>query len=180
MAAIGRLADEAPGDVHVLAVAVDSREEEVQRFVQKNGVSFPVIHDEEGNLRAKFEIAGLPTTIILDPRGLVVMRIVGARAWDHPDFSAWMAKLASTDGDEPLDSIPKDDRISRSSIPLWLGPLRYRVSSRPRTPEPGRSSPDARARTPEEDIWLTGQRAGAHAPSPATLPDLAVVGHGSF
>ncbi|MDP3938000.1 MAG: TlpA disulfide reductase family protein [Deltaproteobacteria bacterium] len=98
MEAIGRLADESPGDVHVLAIAVDSREEDVQRFVQKNGVSFPVIYDDDGSLGARFEIAGLPTTIILDPRGFVVKRIVGARAWDHPDFSAWVAKLASTDG----------------------------------------------------------------------------------
>jgi len=93
MEAIGRLAEDSPGDVRVLAIAVDSQESDVRRFVRKYRVDFPVLQDDGGVLGAKFEIAGLPTTLILDPRGIVVKRIVGARAWDHPDFSAWMTKL---------------------------------------------------------------------------------------
>ncbi|MFQ5456957.1 MAG: TlpA family protein disulfide reductase [Myxococcota bacterium] len=94
MAAIGRLAESAPADIRILTIAIDSNGEDVARFADKHDVRFPIIHDKDGSLGATFQIAGIPTTILLDPRGLVVSRIVGPRAWDHPDFLAWISKLA--------------------------------------------------------------------------------------
>ena len=47
MAAIQRLADRAPGDVRVLAIAVDSREADIRRFLDRYELALPVIHDED-------------------------------------------------------------------------------------------------------------------------------------
>jgi peroxiredoxin len=99
MAAIGDLAERAPKTVSVLTIAVDAREEDVRRFVDKYGVQFPVIHDDRGDLGAKFQISGIPTTLLLDNRGVIVSRIVGPRDWSRDEFVSWMAMLAEPESE---------------------------------------------------------------------------------
>ncbi len=93
--AIGRLAARAPKGVAVLTIATDSKEPDVREMMRAHGIRFPVVMDEKGTLGAKYEVAGIPTTLLLDPRGIVVKRVVGPRAWDHPEFVAWMGRLAA-------------------------------------------------------------------------------------
>jgi len=93
--AIGRLDARAPEGVAVLTIATDSKEPDVREMMRAHGIRFPVVMDETGTLGAKYEVAGIPTTLLLDPRGIVVKRVVGPRAWDHPEFVAWMGRLAA-------------------------------------------------------------------------------------
>ena len=99
MAAIGDLAKRAPKTVSVLTIAVDAREADVRSFIDKNGVQFPVIHDDDGDLGARFQISGIPTTLLLDHRGVIVSRIVGPRDWGREEFVSWMARLAEPDSE---------------------------------------------------------------------------------
>ncbi len=99
MAAIGRLQAQAAEEVRILTIAVDSSEAHVRRFLEKLPTKLPVIHDAQGELGARFQIAGIPTTLLVDPRGVVVLRIVGPRAWDRPEFLAWASRVASTAGE---------------------------------------------------------------------------------
>ena len=46
-------------------------------FVSRIGVSFPVAHDEGGELAVSLKLAGLPTTIFLDDQGLERNRVTG-------------------------------------------------------------------------------------------------------
>jgi len=93
--AIGRLAARAPEGVTVLTIATDSREPDVRAMMREGGIRVPVIFDETGALAARYEVTGIPTTLLLDAQGIVVKRIVGARAWDHPEFLAWLDGLAT-------------------------------------------------------------------------------------
>ncbi len=43
---------------------------DVQRFVEKAGIRYPILHDPEGKTAALFEIAGLPTLILIRPDGI--------------------------------------------------------------------------------------------------------------
>ncbi len=92
--AIARLAARAPAGVEVLTIATDSREPDVRTMLRERGVRVPVIFDDSGLLAAQYEVTGIPTTLLLDARGVVVKRIVGPRAWDHPEFVAWLGRLA--------------------------------------------------------------------------------------
>jgi hypothetical protein len=98
MAAIGRLHARAGEEIRILTIAVDSSEAHVRRFLKELPMKLPVIHDAQGELGAKFKITGIPTTLLVDPRGVVVLRIVGPRAWDRPEFLAWATRVASTAG----------------------------------------------------------------------------------
>jgi len=96
MASIGRLAEVAPGDVGVVTIAINSERDAVERFSKKYKIGFPVIHDAAGDLRETFQVVGIPTTLLLDARGVVARRITGPRSWDDPDFMTWLSKLAAS------------------------------------------------------------------------------------
>jgi cytochrome c biogenesis protein CcmG/thiol:disulfide interchange protein DsbE len=46
-------------------------------FVRQNGWTFPVLRDATGTVGERYGLVGLPTTFILDPRGLVVATLRG-------------------------------------------------------------------------------------------------------
>jgi cytochrome c biogenesis protein CcmG/thiol:disulfide interchange protein DsbE len=113
MPAIGRLALRLPPDAAILTVAGDSGEQEVRRFVRALRMQVPVILDADGAISNKFRIAGIPTTLVLDPRGVVVKRVLGPRAWDDPQFVTWLDRLggsgrasSSSDSTEKLGKRP--------------------------------------------------------------------------
>jgi thiol-disulfide isomerase/thioredoxin len=98
MAAIDNLHAQSSDEVSILTIAVESSEAHVRRFVGRHRVTLPVIHDIRGEVGTRFQISGIPTTVLIDPQGVVVRRIVGPRAWDRPEFVAWLSELASATG----------------------------------------------------------------------------------
>ncbi|MBD3790355.1 MAG: protein disulfide oxidoreductase [Campylobacterales bacterium] len=54
----------------VITIAVNSESnEEIREYMQKNGLDFDVINDEEGNLAKRFNVEVFPTTFIYDGKG---------------------------------------------------------------------------------------------------------------
>src|SRR3989344_352968 len=51
-------------------------------FTGQYPVSFPLPLDLDGSVIAKYPVIGLPTTLIIDPRGQVTHRAIAGRAWD--------------------------------------------------------------------------------------------------
>jgi thiol-disulfide isomerase/thioredoxin len=94
--AIDRLARRSGQRVAVVTVATDSSAADVQQFLRNARSKIPVVVDQTGDLGEKYDVAAIPTTFLVDPRGIIVKRIAGARAWDHPEFVAWLGKLAAT------------------------------------------------------------------------------------
>ena len=61
-----------------LSLGVDSNDStgDARRFVNAHGITYPVVSDPHGLVAAnRYDVAGLPVTYVIDPRG----RVVGGR-----------------------------------------------------------------------------------------------------
>ncbi len=66
----------------MLAVSIDrSGIEQVGPFIKKNGYTFPVLLDSTGKVASQYKVKGIPATFIIDKKGKLVERHVGARNW---------------------------------------------------------------------------------------------------
>lgn len=79
-----------PG-VAVVAVTTDENRALVAPFMRQFKYTFPVLFDE--GLRAKLEIRGIPTTFIIDPAGMIRLRMVGFNA--HEPLVPYLEKLVA-------------------------------------------------------------------------------------
>jgi cytochrome oxidase Cu insertion factor (SCO1/SenC/PrrC family) len=55
-------------------------------FAAKSGASYPLLNDSQGAVAGRFQITGLPYTVILDPSGTVVTRHPGAMTAEQLDY----------------------------------------------------------------------------------------------
>ena len=66
----------------------------IQRFYDETGVkSLPVLRDPKSKLSRQMGIAGLPVTVILNPEGQEVGRLIGDADWNSDDARAVLAAL---------------------------------------------------------------------------------------
>lgn len=64
-------------DLVVLAVNVREDKELVQSYLDEGGYDFPVLLDEEGEITAKYLVAGMPTTYFINSEGILLDRYPG-------------------------------------------------------------------------------------------------------
>jgi thiol-disulfide isomerase/thioredoxin len=87
-----------------VVLGVDDHAESLLQFKSRFGLSFPIVVDEQGGIKGKYRISGVPESFIVgrdgkllmvsDPDdGQPVVRILGPRAWDSPDAIARISKL---------------------------------------------------------------------------------------
>jgi thiol-disulfide isomerase/thioredoxin len=70
----------------VVGVSVDESEGDLEGFVARAGIHFPVLRDPGGRVAARaFGVEGYPTTFVLDARGVVRERYLGPARWDDPE-----------------------------------------------------------------------------------------------
>ncbi len=62
----------------VVAVNLGEPSEQVQAYVDKAGMTFPVLLDPDGRTRRLYPSRGIPATVILDREGIVRHMVVGA------------------------------------------------------------------------------------------------------
>jgi thiol-disulfide isomerase/thioredoxin len=77
------------GKAAFVGVAVDDTQSDVVEFMSKNGLTYPVVLDDD-SLAAADGITGVPTTIFYDAGGREVDRIVGAASLER--FTTSFAK----------------------------------------------------------------------------------------
>jgi cytochrome c biogenesis protein CcmG/thiol:disulfide interchange protein DsbE len=69
----------------MVAVSIDSKGPgTVQEFVEKYGISFPVLHDRKGKIKELYKTTGVPETFIIDQNGVVAEKVWGPRDWSAP------------------------------------------------------------------------------------------------
>ena len=69
----------------ILGIAGDrGNTDRVREFATKTGVSFPVVHDQDGRIRNRYEVLALPTTYLVGRDGKISGRAIGARPWSDP------------------------------------------------------------------------------------------------
>jgi peroxiredoxin len=54
----------------------------------QNGLTFPVALDSNGRVGSRYGVQAIPTTFIIDRRGLIVSRVAGALEWNGPEIVA--------------------------------------------------------------------------------------------
>ncbi|KHF38815.1 TlpA disulfide reductase family protein [Halalkalibacter okhensis] len=68
-----------------LAINMTSQErskEEIRPFLQHYRATFDPLLDVEGEVMKKYQIIGIPTTIVIDEQGMIVQRINGGLTYD--------------------------------------------------------------------------------------------------
>ena len=99
MPALDRLHAMVAGDgIEVLALSNDrGGRAQVEPFYQRIGIRhLPIWLDPRGATGRALEIRVLPTTLIIDRRGLEVGRLMGEAAWDQPPVIAAIRRLTRT------------------------------------------------------------------------------------
>lgn len=81
MPAIEQLSKEVDSDVAILAVNIDPQLD-VKGFVEKNGITFPILLDEEDEVNAMYQIISIPTTYFIDSKGIIQDKFIGAMPHD--------------------------------------------------------------------------------------------------
>lgn len=67
----------------VIAISVDDDPNAARRFWASMRAKFPVAWDVGGEVRERFGVSQLPTTVLLDGQGLLVQRTTGFDVADH-------------------------------------------------------------------------------------------------
>ena len=61
----------------ILAVNAGQDKKTVDTFMQKIGVSYPALLDEQSTIARSYGVIGLPTTFFIDAGGVVRAKIIG-------------------------------------------------------------------------------------------------------
>lgn len=98
MPSIGRLAQEMP-DLQVILIATGRNPvPQITRFTDEVGVSnLPQLRDPKMALSSQIGILGLPVTLILNPQGQEVARMIGDATWDTPEALALIDAMMPAD-----------------------------------------------------------------------------------
>jgi cytochrome c biogenesis protein CcmG/thiol:disulfide interchange protein DsbE len=74
---LSRFARAVPDGARMVGVAVTPNPGQARRFARAHGWGYPQILDASGSLSTAYGVGGLPSTVIIDARGVVVDTIVG-------------------------------------------------------------------------------------------------------
>jgi len=68
----------------VVAVSVDERFSDIERFVDERNLTFTVLHDDGMKVSRSYKTFKYPETYIIDRSGRLKSKVVGARDWVAP------------------------------------------------------------------------------------------------
>ena len=63
--------------VHILAITMEDSLKDVWPFLKKYQPQFEVFYDEKAQLASLYNIKGMPTVVLINPQGKVVLSVVG-------------------------------------------------------------------------------------------------------
>ncbi len=80
--------------VIVLSISVDEDQKALQDFIQENHISYPVGRDPDRSLSARYGTFQFPETYILDRKGKVAVKVIGAIDWNDARIQNFVLDLA--------------------------------------------------------------------------------------
>ena len=81
----------------ILAVSIDALgADAVEKFVERFGLTFPILLDSRGSIKKLYRTTGVPETFILDRQGRLLQKIIGVRKWDTPAVAAYLKQAAKS------------------------------------------------------------------------------------
>ncbi len=89
----------APRGFAIAAVSIDEGPaEDVREFAEELGLSFDILHDRSTRIQQTYQTTGVPESFLLDRRGVIVKRIIGAHDWNSPANRALVERLLDQSG----------------------------------------------------------------------------------
>ncbi len=99
MPALQRLRERlAPRRVEVVAVNFQENAARIAPFVERLGLTFPVVRDHDGTLRTAWNVTVFPTTFVVGPDGRIAWVATGEVDWDDPRVESRIRRLGQGTG----------------------------------------------------------------------------------
>ncbi|MBK7947221.1 MAG: TlpA family protein disulfide reductase [Deltaproteobacteria bacterium] len=115
MPAMERLYERLPRDrFELVAVSIDEEPEKIAGFVERYGLTFPIVMDPGKKVAGAYQTMGVPESLLVDREGRIVERYVGPREWDAPEY---VARIESLGGAARPASSPSASPVSSSPSP---------------------------------------------------------------
>jgi peroxiredoxin len=74
-------------DFLFLTISVDYEKKEiVKEFIEKHRYTFPVLLDPQCVTLDLFQVKGIPTTFLIDKKGVMIGKATGPKNWKKPEF----------------------------------------------------------------------------------------------
>src|SRR5918996_2234618 len=78
----------------IAAISIDEGSpEDVVAFAQQLGLTFDILHDRSGTIERLYQTTGVPESFLLDRRGILVKRVIGAHDWSSPANRSTVERL---------------------------------------------------------------------------------------
>jgi len=74
----------------VLGISVDTDAQAYTNFVQRNAIDFPTYRDPSAKIAEEYGTFMYPETYIIDRRGRIARKIVGAQDWTSPEMKRYL------------------------------------------------------------------------------------------
>jgi len=75
-------------------VSIDEGDpEDVRAFARDLGLSFDILQDRSSRIQQVYQTTGVPESFLLDRKGVLVKRVIGAHDWDSPANRALIDRL---------------------------------------------------------------------------------------
>jgi peroxiredoxin len=65
----------------------------VRKFAQKLGVTFEILHNQDGSIQQIYQTSGVPENFLIDRDGTIMKHVIGAAQWDSPGQQEFIRRL---------------------------------------------------------------------------------------
>jgi cytochrome c biogenesis protein CcmG, thiol:disulfide interchange protein DsbE len=100
MPAMERLYDSlGPRGFRIAAVSIDEGPaEQVRSFASDLGLTFDILQDRTGRIQQVYQTTGVPESFLIDEKGIILKRVIGAHDWVSPVNVALVERLLARSG----------------------------------------------------------------------------------
>lgn len=106
-----------PHGLKIVAVSVDEpgSEQTIRDFATEYGLTFELLHDASGRIRAAYQTTGVPETFVIGRDGVIRRKVIAAADWNSPDNRRMLAGLLGVAVPSAPDSalVPSDTASAR-------------------------------------------------------------------
>ncbi|MFY9269365.1 MAG: TlpA disulfide reductase family protein [Candidatus Manganitrophaceae bacterium] len=86
-------------EFEILAVSIDTiGEPPVRVFIEDFGFSFPVLIDNFFEVNDRYQVRVVPTSILIDRKGVVAKRVLGAKDWNSKESRSLIDQVIQVKG----------------------------------------------------------------------------------